>query len=191
MQRLHPINVDASSGLTESGWAAASPAVGSDDRVQPLPPASAALLEAAAQKIEGPLKATADLYNEHTFQPNTRRDKESQSHPDMGVPPYDRRKDEGNFAVVWLTGDGVVFSSRCRDFGQALRISRQHKRDPTWVICGLEKNLDVAQLCLSYAGQDWLTATQLDAQVRRCITVVATQNLPSPSHFVQPRKKAV
>lgn len=129
---------------------------------------------------------TADAYN--VLQPNTRRDKEFMAKPDLSVPPYDRRRDEGCFAVLWLTSDGVIFSSRCRDFGQALRMSRQHKRDPLWVIAGLSRELDTAQLCLSYSGQDWLSASTMDTQVRRVIRVVATQNLPAPSNFIQPAR---
>lgn len=129
---------------------------------------------------------TADSFD--VFPENTHRDREFEAKPDLSNPPYDRRRDGGCFAVVWLASDGVIFSSRCRDFGQALRLTRQHKRIPTWIVHGLERELDVAQLCLDYQSSDWLDATHMDRAVRRVIAVVSTSNLPAPSKFIQPKK---
>lgn len=119
---------------------------------------------------------------------NTHRDREYLAKPDLAVPPYDRRRETGCFAVVWLVDGEVMFSSRCRDFGHAMRMTRQHKRAPTWVVHGLERELDTAELCLSYRSMDWLNSSSMDIAVRRVIDVVATSNLPSPSHYVQPAK---
>lgn len=129
---------------------------------------------------------TADSFD--IFPENTHKDKEFGAKPDLSNPPYDRRRDTGCFAVVWLARDGVIFSSRCRDFGQALRLTRQHKRVPTWIIHGLERELDTAQLCLDYQSSDWLDASHMDVAVRRVIEVVATSNLPAPSKYIQPAK---
>ncbi len=106
--------------------------------------------------------------------------------PTMG--PYDRRGSTGLYAVAWLLPDGVMFSDHCRDLGQALRCTRMYKRAPTWVVHGLERELDVAQLCLGFQSSDWLDSKSLDKAIRSIIHVVATSNIPAPSTYIQPVK---
>ena len=98
--------------------------------------------------------------------------------PDMGLPMYDRTESRGNFMVAWMGDDGMIFSPLCGDLGKALKLSRQHKRLPTWVCHGSENQLASARLCLRYRAASWLTPARMDRELRSMLAVPVSANLP-------------
>ncbi len=143
----------------------------------------AALMELAAASVA---TVTADG--------PTRADELKKVRPksDLNVPPYEREKQiDGTYLVCWLLDGTVKFSAPCKSLGAALLLTRQHKRAPTWVVHGLEKNLDALKLCLSYSSQSWLTSTHVDREISSygIVSTEASFNLPSRSYWVNPRKK--
>ena len=99
---------------------------------------------------------------------------------DLGVPNYDRTKDRGNYLVVSLDSGEINFSSYCASFSHALSMTRLSKRDPTWIISGLEEELVALQhVCKIKAP--WLTAKMVNnlirSQLATTLQVVTTVNV--------------
>lgn len=139
----------------------------------------ATFMEALAARM-----ATADSFQDDK--------KKTLPKADLNVPPYDRKHvNDGTWLVCWLLEGTVKFSAPCKSFGAALRMTRQHKRAPTWVVHGLEKNLDALKLCLSFSSQSWLTSSVVDREISSygVVSTEASFNLPQRSHWVNPRPK--
>lgn len=99
---------------------------------------------------------------------------------DLQLPNYDRSEDRGNFLVVSFNRGEVEFSSYCASFSRALAMTRLSKRDPTWVVSGLENELiTLKKICGVKA--DWLTAPMIDSliktQLGKTLKIVTTFNL--------------
>lgn len=139
-----------------------------------------ALIEAYLDRLAGRITAVTFLEDDDTAVVPAK--------PDMLVPMYDRTAQAGNWAVCWLTGDGVIFSERCKNYGAALMLSRQRKRVPMWVLHVTDQELSAAKLCLQYRATDWLTAALLDRELRSMLSVAVSANIPCCSTHQQPRR---
>ena len=96
---------------------------------------------------------------------------------DVGVPNYDRSKDRGNYLVMSLTDGKVEFSSYCSSFSRALAMTRLSKRQPTWVLHGLEEELlAIRRVCAVNAS--WITPKMMDnlvkTQLGKTISILTT-----------------
>ena len=133
-------------------------------------------------------ECVARAYPSHVLPSAIAPDLKFRANPDIGIPPFNREQRSGNYVPVWLLDEGdVLFGPRCGDFASALRLTRMHKRSPTWILNGSEQNLDTAEFCLRYRATAWLTIGLVDRAIRRLIRVVATQNMPEPSRYIQPK----
>lgn len=99
---------------------------------------------------------------------------------DLGLPNYDRRKDRGNYLVVSLGNGEINFSSYCSSFSHALAMTRLSKRDPTWVLSGLEEEL-VAFKHICEIKASWLTPKIVNnfirSQLGKTLQIVTTVNV--------------